>query len=182
MEHEPTPAMVATRQDVPVARPSPGPGRGSLRVQAWIYTALNPVISGCRREHELLAAGNPSWRPPGGELAWIHPVEEWLSWGGRQNLADLARFAPALEPLIHTHDSTREALLHMAKEAYDLLIADRRFCAVVHAVRHHARGMAETELVARIATRVINSGPATPPSRATTSGSWLARISSASPT
>jgi hypothetical protein len=134
------------------------PGRGSLRVQAWIYTALNPIIEACRREHELLAAGDLSWRHAGADLAHLHHVEDWLSWGGRQNLGDLLPFAAGFAPLVESRDEVRDALLRAAAETQRTLVGERGFRAAIHGARHLARGMPEADLIACVAERVVNGG------------------------
>jgi hypothetical protein len=154
--------MVAPRiVDLPPPRAAL-PGRGSLRVQAWIYTALNPILEACRREHELLVVGDASWRHAGADLAHVHRVEDRLSWSGRQNLADLLVFAPDLARLIDEHDQARLALLRAASLAQQRLLANRRFRGAIHATRHVVRGVSEDELAAGVAERLVNAGAGDP--------------------
>lgn len=60
----------------------------SRRVEAWVYTILNPLIEGLRREILLMGKGNLSWRFYSKRCEYIRPVAEYIESSQRPNFED----------------------------------------------------------------------------------------------
>ncbi len=54
------------------------PPKHSKRVQAWIYTVMNPLIESLRRETRLLDEGNLSWRSYSKRCEYVRPIREYI--------------------------------------------------------------------------------------------------------
>ncbi|MGH9432455.1 MAG: hypothetical protein ACRD3T_13020, partial [Terriglobia bacterium] len=57
----------------------------SKRVEAWIYTVVNPLIESLRREAFLFEKGNLSWRWYSRRCEYIRPVVEYIDYEHRPN-------------------------------------------------------------------------------------------------
>src|SRR5438874_188584 len=73
----------------------------SRRVQAWVYTILNPLIESLRREVYLLKKGNLSWRWPSKKCEYIRPIVEYLDKSHLPNYEDF--LADELNPEFKGH-------------------------------------------------------------------------------
>jgi hypothetical protein len=60
----------------------------SRRVQAWVYTVINPVIEGLRRELELLEKGNLSWRFYSRKCEYIRSIRDYVDTSQWPNYED----------------------------------------------------------------------------------------------
>lgn len=80
---------------------------GVNRVQAWVYTILNPVIDCLRRELQLLGKGNLSWRFYSKRCEYIRPIAEYINGDQMPNLEDFLtdRLNEGYKGAFDSHDS-----------------------------------------------------------------------------
>ena len=110
-----------------------GPARQSLRVQGWLYTAINPLITALDREQQFLSSGNLTWRRFNRSTEFIQEPEGYLDANGETNLEDCLDDHPKIrEALEHHAQLLREAIV-AAGVAYDLLMESPPFAAAVRA-------------------------------------------------
>jgi hypothetical protein len=140
------------------------PEKGSLRVQAWLYTAIDPMLDGCERDLARLARGDLTWRHVTGLAATMRPAAEHLRPAARVNLEDLLRFVPDLAKLLIAQDVTYHEALTAARAAHAAMVGDARFRAAVTAMTKASalRGRPGEDHVARAAERVVNGGAVSP--------------------
>ncbi len=60
----------------------------SKRVEAWVYTVLNPIIEGVRRELLLLGRGDLTWRACSHRCEYMRPIQQYLDESQLPNLED----------------------------------------------------------------------------------------------
>ncbi len=66
-------------------------GRYSQRVGAWMVSVVNPAIDSLRREAELLAKGNISWRYFSKQCEYIRPIRQYIEGNYRPNYDDFQK-------------------------------------------------------------------------------------------
>ncbi|SRR5579859_111046 len=78
----------------------------SRRVQAWVYTILNPAIEALRRELVLLNKGNLTWRFYSKKCEYIRPFAEYIEGTQLPNFEDFLADAlnAGFKPRIDAHD------------------------------------------------------------------------------
>jgi hypothetical protein len=118
-----------------------GPERGSLRVQAWIYVAVNPLISALETEARLLGAYNPTWRFISQDLEYVWEPRRYLDPNGRIVLDDLLLAVGAAEPLvagytdlssrIQKHAAQIERIRKSAATYHHSLVTNPQFTALI---------------------------------------------------
>jgi hypothetical protein len=92
------------------------PPRHSRRVEAWVYTILNPLISNLRREADLLKKGNLTWRWYSRRCEYIRPVREYMENSHWPNYEDF--LADALNQGFKEHfDKHDQALAEVESSA-----------------------------------------------------------------
>lgn len=101
----------------------------SKRVEAWVYSVLNPLIEAFRREQLLLERGDLSWRAYSGSCEYIRTAEEYLDPAQVPNLEDFLA-----DPLnlgfasdFSQHDDAVRRLESAAEEFYSRLMASDLF-------------------------------------------------------
>lgn len=135
-------------------RSKPKLGPGSLRVRAWLHSAIWPLREALARELHLLEHGHLTWAANHQVLAGFRPARAQLGAAGRANLDDLiAVHAPALAAIIDAQeqaiaDTTRAAALAQAQ-----LVANEVPAAIDRA---RQRRRVEDRFVPELAEEVIN--------------------------
>ncbi|MEK6606403.1 MAG: hypothetical protein AABZ30_01970 [Myxococcota bacterium] len=128
-----------------------GPARQSLRVQGWLYTAINPLITALDREQQFLSSGNLTWRRFNRSTEFIQEPEGYLDANGETNLEDCLDDHPKIrEALEHHAQLLREAIV-AAGVAYDLLMESPPFAEAVRAGQQKYR-LQQGERVGRLAS------------------------------
>ena len=140
------------KQALPKRQP---PARGSLRVQAWLYSALWPLGEAARHEQALLTAGDLTWRHGPERLDGIREAREHLTPAGRVNLADLlAEGDAALAPILERQARAVRSLTAAAAQTQIALVAGPVRDAVS---RHGGHGRRDDALaLADLAQDLIN--------------------------
>jgi len=97
----------------------------SKRVEAWIYTALNPLIESLRREIFLLEKGNLSWRWYSRKCEYLRPVTEYVDYAHQPNFEDF--LADGLNAVFkgkfESHDLAVAEVESRVNKLYDILLA-----------------------------------------------------------
>lgn len=136
---------------------APGPTRGSLRVQAWIYTVINPLVDWCDRDLRLLRAWNLTWSRVTGHAESVRAGRDQLGAGGRLNLEDLLRHFPEVGLLLEAQERQLFLAVEAARETHLALIDHAGFRGAVLSARGRHESP-ETDLVADMAVAFINGG------------------------
>ena len=142
---------MATRSST--SRPRrPRPERGSLRVQAWLYSVLWPLHREVSRALTHLERGDATWRHGPARLESLHDAAWHLSPAGREILDDLlASCDPAIRELLERY---RRALTRLASAAAE----GQR--GLEDAIRHALRGLRAREpspdAIAAVAADLVN--------------------------
>lgn len=82
------------------------PNRGTRRVEAWVYTVINPLIDDVRREIRFLQERNLTWRYHSQRLEYIRPVQEYIEPEMLPNLEDFLEENPAFVQKFEAHDKS----------------------------------------------------------------------------
>ena len=105
------------------------------RVEAWIYTAINPVIEALRDEAAALREGYLGWRGGPGYALVVRPIRERLAYQHLPNLDDLLDERPELEAQLADRnvsiELTDEARNWLVDNGYDELMGARPMARVI---------------------------------------------------
>jgi hypothetical protein len=107
------------------------PKRRSKRVEAWIYTVINPVVEGLQRESVLLETGNLSWRYYSQRCEFIRPVQEYIDSAQWPNYNDFLEENQEFRERFQSHDTRLEALNNAASALFSALFANPQFLDAV---------------------------------------------------
>lgn len=99
----------------------PPTGKGSERVKAWVYSAINPLLESLRAETILLSKKSISWRYNTEDMEFIVPTRNLISPSGRPNYDDMLRGYPGLRQQMDARDRKVEALLGDARSCWKTL-------------------------------------------------------------
>jgi hypothetical protein len=107
--------------DYPPPRPN--------RVQAWVYTILNPIIESLRQELLLIDKGNLSWRFYSGKCEYIRPIAEYIDGGQAPNFEDFLTdgINQGLKSGIDAHDEAVSQVETTAGAFFDRLMNSSLF-------------------------------------------------------
>ncbi len=105
----------------------PVPTRGSPRVQAWIYTVINPLVESLRRELELVSGGNLTWRSYSGQCEYIRPIRAYISAEDLPNYEDFLADNPEFSVQFGQHDQGVQTVEEKAQNVCDALVRDKAF-------------------------------------------------------
>ena len=130
------------------------------RVEAWIYTAINPVIEALRDEAAALREGYLGWRGGPGYALVVRPIRERLAYQHLPNLDDLLDERPELEAQLARHDELAVRLGRLAASRHRQMLGNDGFRARANAafalVSPGVR--APESLLGAIADLLINHG------------------------
>lgn len=134
------------------------PARGSLRVQAWLHSAIWPLLEAAEHELDMLGSGDITWRRAHRKLDALRPAIEYLPRASRANLLDMlqAEEAEDVTAAIEAHAEAIHALEGAATAAQAALEAGYIKTALTSAAKKEARKLANPEIIAHIAERVVN--------------------------
>lgn len=107
------------------------PKKHSKRVEAWIYTVMNPVVECLQREMELLETWNLSWRYYSQRCEFIRPVQEYVDSAQWPNYSDFLQENQEFKERFQFHDGGLEALNNSASALFGALISNPQFLQVV---------------------------------------------------
>jgi hypothetical protein len=107
------------------------PKKHSKRVEAWIYTVINPIVECLQRELELLATGNLSWRFYSLRCEFIRPIQEYVDSAQWPNYSDFLLENQEFKERFQFHDSGLDALNNSASALFSALISNPQFLQVV---------------------------------------------------
>jgi len=96
----------------------------SRRVEAWIYSVLNPVMDGVRREQFLLKSGNLSWRLYSRGFEYLAPVAQYVDSAQQPNLEDFLEDPEneGFEARFRQHDHALAELETATNRLFDYLL------------------------------------------------------------
>lgn len=121
------------------AAPTWNPAAHSLRVQAWVYDVINPLIGALRREVTILEKGRIPWISARSTFEHIGRFAELVPYGAEPNVDDFASREPRFDALRARHDDAVDALARACEEASGALREDRALIELLHE-RHDAEG------------------------------------------
>ncbi|MBL8620424.1 MAG: hypothetical protein JNK64_03945 [Myxococcales bacterium] len=141
--------MATTRR-----RTKPKLAPGSLRVQAWLHSAIWPLREALARELHLLEHGHLTWSASLQTLAGFRPARVQLSRASRVNLDDLIAIrAPELVEAIEAQEQAIAGAVRAAAVAQAQLMAGEIQGALD---RSRQRKRIEERFVPDLAEEVIN--------------------------
>ncbi len=106
---------------------NPKPKQHSQRVAAWVYTVLNPIVSGLDREIHFLNQGNLTWRYYSRRCEYIRPVQEYVQNGHWPNYEDFLADNPSFTRKFSVHDEAVGEAELLAGRFYDTLLQSPLF-------------------------------------------------------
>lgn len=97
--------------------------KGPRRVEAWIYTVINPLIEALNVEKSFLKDKNWTWRYYTKSLEFILPLEKYVDSPSLPNFEDFLKANPRIKQERKEHDDLRIALSENCGTAFNHLIA-----------------------------------------------------------
>lgn len=97
------------------------PRKGTRRVEAWIYTVINPLIEALKIEKSFLRDKNWTWRYQIKSLEFILPLEKYVDSASLPNFKDFLKTNPQIERKREKHDDLRTALSENCQIAFNYL-------------------------------------------------------------
>lgn len=82
------------KREVRGSKIRPKPKKGSLRVESWVYSVINPLIESFNIEESFLKKKNWTWRYWSRSLEFIYPIKEYLDAHFWPNYEDFLRANP----------------------------------------------------------------------------------------
>lgn len=107
--------------------PDTTPGRSSRRVEAWIYTIMNPVIEAMRQEAHLLERGNLSWRYYSRRAEYIRIIYEYIEPHNTPNLEDFLADNEQFTDKFRQHDKVLRTAEQTATEFFEAVTSSSTF-------------------------------------------------------
>ena len=158
-----------------------GPRKGSERVRAWIYAAINPLLDALRFEKSLLDRGASTWRFFNQRFEYIHAPAHYLDGYAIEVLTDLERKYPGEVAPLGSHAALLETLRLATVTAHTSLTGHPSFAERVEATLETylssdggepwgAYGREKFPLL--VAERVVNHAPDTLPDHYADAAYW----------
>ncbi|HVV84519.1 MAG TPA: hypothetical protein VHE35_15730 [Kofleriaceae bacterium] len=104
-----------------------GTGHRSLRVQSWIYEAINVLLEALGRELVFLSRANLSWRFYNRQTEYLHSLESYVSPSSRPIFHDFLRANAGSQSALEGHDDLLKQATRHACAAHDALVANNVF-------------------------------------------------------
>lgn len=101
--------------------------KGSRRVEAWVYTVINPLIEALKIEIAFLQEKNWTWSYETKDLDFILPLERYIDSASLPNLEDFLKVYPSMGQEWKNHEDLRRTLSENCLIAFNRLIALRTF-------------------------------------------------------
>ncbi|MBI3605331.1 MAG: hypothetical protein HY202_04815 [Nitrospirae bacterium] len=96
--------------------------KGARRVEAWIYTVINPLIESLKIESTFLEDKNWTYRYTTNNLEFIFPLEQYLGSAFLPNFEDFLKAHPRIEQRRKKHEDLRAALSEHCRLVFNHLI------------------------------------------------------------
>ena len=96
--------------------------KGPRRVEAWIYTVINPLIEALKVEKSFLKGKNWTWRYQIKSLEFILPLEKYVDSASLPNFEDFLKANPEIERKRKKHGDLRAALSENCQMAFNYLV------------------------------------------------------------
>lgn len=97
--------------------------KGTRRVEAWIYTVINPLIEALKVEKSFLKDKNWTWRFQIKDLEFILPFEKYVDSASLPNFEDFLKANPQIGRRRRKHDNLRVELSENCEISFKYLIA-----------------------------------------------------------
>lgn len=101
--------------------------KGSRRVEAWIYSVINPLIEALKVEKSFLKDKNWTWRYETKSLEFIFPLEKYIDSASLPNFEDFLKANPQIERKRKKHEELRAALSENCQIAFNHLVSLKDF-------------------------------------------------------
>ena len=101
--------------------------QGSRRVEAWVYTVINPLIEALKIEKSFLQEKNWTWGYETKDLDFILPLERYIDSASLPNLEDFLKAYPSIGQEWKKHEDIRRALSENCLIAFNHLIVLKAF-------------------------------------------------------
>jgi len=101
--------------------------KGARRVEAWVYTVINPLIEALKVEKSFLKGKNWTWRYQIKSLEFILPLEKYVDSASLPNFEDFLKANPEIERKRKKHEDLRVALSENCQIAFNHLLASDPF-------------------------------------------------------
>jgi hypothetical protein len=101
--------------------------KGARRVEAWIYTVINPLIESLKIEKSFLKDKNWTWRYQTRSLEFILPLEKYVDSASLPNFNDFLKTNPQIARKNKKHDELRTTLSENSQIAFNHLVALKPF-------------------------------------------------------
>ncbi len=96
--------------------------KGARRVEAWVYTVINPLIEALKVEKSFLKDRNWTWRFQIRNLEFILPLEKYVDTASLPNFNDFLKANPQIERKMKKHNDLRAALSENCGIAFNHLV------------------------------------------------------------
>jgi hypothetical protein len=96
--------------------------KGARRVEAWVYTVINPLIEALKVEKSFLKDRNWTWRFQIKNLEFIMPLEKYVDTASLPNFEDFLKANPEIERKRKKHEALRVALSENCQIAFSYLV------------------------------------------------------------
>jgi hypothetical protein len=101
--------------------------KGTRRIEAWIYTVINPLIEAHKIEKSFLRDKNWTWRYSTKNLEFILPLEGYMDSAYIPILRDFFNTNPKIEKKRKKREDLRAALTENCQIAFTYLIELKAF-------------------------------------------------------
>jgi hypothetical protein len=101
--------------------------KGTRRVEAWIYTVINPLIEALKVEKSFLKEKNWTWRYQTRSLEFILPLEKYVDLASLPNFSDFLKANPQIERKRKKHEDLFVVLSENCQIAFNHLVALETF-------------------------------------------------------
>jgi len=99
----------------------------SPRVEAWIYTVINPIIDSLRIERNFLEKHNWTCRYYSKKVEYINPIKAYLDYTSLPNYDDFLLANPQLKEPLERHDELLKELDSKCVRAFEYLMENEEF-------------------------------------------------------
>jgi len=146
----------------------------SKRIEAWIYTVLNPLIESLRREVFLLEKGNLTWRSYSRKCEYLQPISEYIDFEHHPNYEDFLTDSlnVGFEERFSSHDQAVVHVENVAGRFFDTIMNEPKFRDLIKrsleeyeaaaTVEHPSLISMQQELPKAIAENLVNRADALP--------------------
>jgi len=95
---------------------------GKERSKAWIYSVINPLLSGLEIEKSFLVRKNWTFRRYNRDLEFIRPTSSYVDYQSRPNWDDFVTSNPTVRGRVEHREARREELRKACNAAFEELV------------------------------------------------------------